>query len=32
MGDYFMSGFYVFGDLLKEWRSNGDLDGLELGT
>jgi cyclohexanone monooxygenase len=24
--------FYVFDDLLKEWRDKGDLDGLVLGT
>src|SRR6476469_8102707 len=32
LGDYFMPGFYAFDDLLKQWRENGDLDGLELGT
>ena len=31
LGDYFMAGFYAFDDLLKEWRENGDLDGLVLG-
>lgn len=30
LGDYYMAGFYVFDDLLKAWRANGDLDGLEL--
>ena len=25
-------GFYVFDDLLKEWRDKGDLDGLVLGN
>ena len=32
LGDYFMAGFYVFDDLLKEWRDKGDLDGLVLGS
>jgi cyclohexanone monooxygenase len=30
IGDPYMPGFYVFDDLLKEWRANGDLDGLVL--
>jgi len=30
LGEPFMPGFYVFDDLLKEWRAKGDLDGLEL--
>jgi cyclohexanone monooxygenase len=25
-----MPGFYVFDDLLKQWRAKGDLDGLVL--
>jgi cyclohexanone monooxygenase len=32
LGEPYMPGFYVFDDLLKEWRAKGDLDGLELGT
>ena len=32
LGDYYMAGFYVFDDLLKQWRDKGDLDGLVLGT
>ena len=32
LGEYYSPGFYVFDDLLKEWRDKGDLDGLELGT
>ena len=30
IGEPYMPGFYVFGDLLKEWRAKGDLDGLVL--
>jgi cyclohexanone monooxygenase len=30
IGDPYMPGFYVFDDLLKEWRAKGDLDGLVL--
>ena len=32
LGEPFMPGFYIFDDLLKEWRDKGDLDGLVLGT
>jgi cyclohexanone monooxygenase len=32
LGEPYGPGFYVFDDLLKEWRGKGDLDGLELGT
>jgi cyclohexanone monooxygenase len=32
LGDPYMAGFYVFDDLLKDWRAKGDLDGLVLGT
>ena len=32
LGEYYSPGFYVFDDLLKEWRDKGDLDGLVLGT
>ncbi|MGH3676393.1 MAG: flavin-containing monooxygenase [Mycobacterium sp.] len=32
LGEYFMPGFYVFDELLQEWRDKGDLDGLVLGT
>jgi cyclohexanone monooxygenase len=32
LGEPYGPGFYAFGDLLKEWREKGDLDGLELGT
>lgn len=32
LGEHYAPGFYVFDDLLKEWRAKGDLDGLELGT
>ena len=31
LGEPYSPGFYAFGDLLKEWRDNGDLDGLVLG-
>ncbi|MET0196407.1 MAG: NAD(P)/FAD-dependent oxidoreductase, partial [Rhodococcus fascians] len=31
LGEYYSPGFYVFDDLLKEWRDKGDLDGLVLG-
>jgi cyclohexanone monooxygenase len=32
LGEPYMPGFYVFDDLLKEWRAKGDLDGLVLET
>jgi cyclohexanone monooxygenase len=32
LGEFYGPGFYAFGDLLKEWRDRGDLDGLVLGT
>jgi len=32
IGDPYMPGFYVFDELLKEWRAKGDLDGLVLGS
>ncbi|KDF02052.1 monooxygenase [Mycolicibacterium aromaticivorans JS19b1 = JCM 16368] len=32
LGDFYSPGFYAFDDLLAEWRSKGDLDGLVLGT
>ena len=32
LGEPYGPGFYAFGDLLKEWRDKGDLDGLALGT
>lgn len=32
LGEPYGPGFYAFGDLLKEWRCKGDLDGLELGS
>jgi cyclohexanone monooxygenase len=32
LGEPYLPGFYVFDDLLKAWRDNGDLDGLVLGT
>jgi len=32
LGEPYSPGFYVFDDLLKEWRSKGDLEGLVLGT
>ena len=30
LGDPYSPGFYAFDDLLKDWRAQGDLDGLEL--
>jgi cyclohexanone monooxygenase len=30
LGEPYSPGFYIFDDLLKEWRAKGDLDGLEL--
>jgi cyclohexanone monooxygenase len=32
LGEPYMPGFYVFDELLREWRDKGDLDGLVLGT
>ena len=32
LGEPYGPGFYAFGDLLKEWRDKGDLNGLVLGT
>ncbi|HWF28323.1 MAG TPA: NAD(P)/FAD-dependent oxidoreductase [Mycobacterium sp.] len=32
LGDPYGAGFYVFDELLEDWRDKGDLDGLELGT
>jgi cyclohexanone monooxygenase len=32
LGDPYGPGFYVFDELLEDWRDKGDLDGLELGT
>ncbi len=32
LGEPYSPGFYAFDDLLEQWRANGDLDGLELGT
>jgi cyclohexanone monooxygenase len=32
LGEPYAPGFYLFDDLLKEWRDKGDLDGLVLGT
>ncbi|MDR3661845.1 MAG: NAD(P)/FAD-dependent oxidoreductase [Mycobacterium sp.] len=32
LGEVYAPGFYAFDDVLKQWRANGDLDGLELGT
>lgn len=32
IGEYYAPGFYAFDDLLKEWRSKGDLEGLVLGS
>jgi cyclohexanone monooxygenase len=32
LGDPYSPGYYAFEDILQEWRDNGDLDGLELGT
>jgi cyclohexanone monooxygenase len=31
LGEPYSPGFYVFDDLLREWRDKGDLDGLVLG-
>jgi cyclohexanone monooxygenase len=31
IGEYYAPGFYLFDDLLKEWRAKGDLNGLTLG-
>ena len=31
LGEPYGPGFYAFGDLLKEWRDKGDLDGLVVG-
>ncbi|MDZ4269101.1 MAG: NAD(P)/FAD-dependent oxidoreductase [Mycobacterium sp.] len=30
LGDFYSPGFYAFDELLAEWRSNGDLEGLTL--
>ena len=32
IGDPYMPGFYVFDDLIREWRDKGDLEGLVLRT
>ncbi|MDR3660170.1 MAG: NAD(P)/FAD-dependent oxidoreductase [Mycobacterium sp.] len=32
IGEYYAPGFYAFGDLIKEWRDKGELEGLVLGT
>jgi cyclohexanone monooxygenase len=32
IGEYYAPGFYEFGDLIKEWRDKGDLEGLVLGS
>ncbi len=32
IGEYYAPGFYEFGDLIKEWRDKGDLEGLVLGV
>lgn len=32
LGEPYSPGFYAFDDLLREWRANGDLHGLVLGT
>jgi cyclohexanone monooxygenase len=32
LGEPYGPGFYAFGDLLKDWRDKGDLDGLAIGT
>ena len=32
LGEPYAPGFYAFDDLLKDWRANGDLDGLVLET
>ncbi|CPR12932.1 putative flavoprotein involved in K+ transport [Mycobacterium bohemicum DSM 44277] len=31
IGDYYAPGFYEFGDLIRQWRDKGDLEGLVLG-
>jgi cyclohexanone monooxygenase len=31
VGDLYAPGFYAFDDVIREWRENGDLDGLILG-
>ncbi|WP_156686056.1 flavin-containing monooxygenase [Mycobacterium sp. Marseille-P9652] len=31
IGEYYAPGFYEFGDLIKQWRDKGDLEGLVLG-
>jgi cyclohexanone monooxygenase len=31
LGEPYGPGFYAFGDLLKQWREKGDLEGLVLG-
>lgn len=30
LGDFYAPGFYAFGELLAQWREQGDLEGLEL--
>ena len=30
LGDFYSPGFYAFDELISEWRSKGDLGGLEL--
>ncbi len=30
IGEYYAPGFYEFGDLIRQWRDKGDLDGLVL--
>ncbi|MDT5134554.1 MAG: cyclohexanone monooxygenase, partial [Mycobacterium sp.] len=32
LGEPYGPGFYAFGDLLKEWRDTGEMDGLVFGT
>lgn len=32
LGEPYGPGFYAFGDLLAQWRSQGELAGLDLGT
>ena len=32
IGENYAPGFYEFGDLIKEWRDKGDLEGLVLGA
>lgn len=32
LGEPYGPGFYAFGELLSQWRSQGDLQGLDLGT